>query len=172
MIPRRLMVGKVTPSLATNFSWVSPVRSRSSRTDRGMSAWAINVVFLLDPIGTLTKHSSYHTTRQMIHHTIMSYNVKSFRAGSNRLKYERLTRNIARKLIEYFLQAVTARIKPGSTSERGYSLWNETSGSRQQSRLRNLWPSFLCIANRTIHSSLCNWGTSPRHEWEDGCKEW
>lgn len=42
----RLMVGKVTPSLAANISWVSPVRSRSSWTNRGMSVRAFNVVLL------------------------------------------------------------------------------------------------------------------------------
>lgn len=48
---QRLMVGKVTPSLAANFSWVSPVRSRSSRTSRGMFAWTFKALLLSDPRG-------------------------------------------------------------------------------------------------------------------------
>jgi len=44
----RLMVGNVTPRRAANFSWVRPVRRRSSRMRRGMLAWAFNVGLLSD----------------------------------------------------------------------------------------------------------------------------
>ena len=62
---QRLIVGKVTPSLAANFSWVRPVRSRSLRINRGVPARAFNASLLSDPTRDLKRPDgiAIHLTR-------------------------------------------------------------------------------------------------------------
>ena len=80
---QRLIVGKATPSLAADFSWVSPVRSRSSQTSWVMCAWALNAHFHLGPTGTCTNQDSRHGTLRIIYHTVIAHNIKRFCVGRN-----------------------------------------------------------------------------------------